>query len=87
MFGCPAKVGLETSSLPDILGINTEEQLEELLNASFNNNQNNQENEENILEDLDGNSNANNVNEELENSLILSKNKENISEKRERVLR
>ena len=64
MFGCPAKVGLKTSSLPDNLVIDTEEQLEELLKASTNDNQNNQENEENILEDLyaDGNS----ANEELE---------------------
>ena len=34
MFGCPAKVGLKTSSLPDNLVIDTEEQLEELLEAS-----------------------------------------------------
>ena len=33
--------------------------------------------------DLDGNGNTNSVNEELENILILSINKENISKKRE----
>ena len=70
MFGCPAKVGPKTSSPPDNLDIDTVEQLEELLNASININQNNQENEENILEDLDGNGNTNSVNEELEKFLF-----------------
>ena len=86
MFGCPAKVGLKTSSPPDNLVIDTVEQLEELLNASINNNQNNQENEENILEDLDGNDNTNIANEDLENILIISKIKK-IFVRREKVLR
>ena len=80
MFGCPAKVGLKTSCLPDGLNINTEEQLEELLNTSTEENQNNHRNEEHIVEGLNEVDSEGNVN--MESIMLLDKNQTNIDKKR-----
>ena len=44
MFGFPPKVGLKSSNLPDELELDSEEQLEEILRASPEENEENEEN-------------------------------------------
>ena len=81
MFGMPAKVGLKSSILPDDVEINTEEELEELLNIASQRENIVEENQENIQEELNE-ENENSLIEDSENIITLDTNKDNIMKKR-----
>ena len=81
MFGMPAKVGLKTSILPDDVEINTEEELEELLNIASQSENTVEENQENIQEELNE-ENENSIIEDSESIITLDANKDNIMKKR-----
>ena len=77
MFGMPAKVGLKSSILPDDVEINTEEELEELLNIALQRKYIVEENQENIQEELNE-ENENSIIEDSESIIKPDTNKDNI---------